>query len=72
MTFEEIKQAGEKMTYENAVRYIQMLPLELSLIRDMKCERLWRVENSKEVNYISVCYKSLVTGMAQIGIIPKN
>ena len=67
-----IKQTAEKMTFENAVIYVQSLKLNLSLIRDMGCEKLWRVENHKEINYISVCYKSLVTGMAQLGIITHN
>lgn len=65
----ELKKIVEEMTYKDAVNYIHGLPLELSLIRDMTHERLWRVENYKDISYISLSHKSLVTGMAQMGII---
>jgi hypothetical protein len=72
MSSSSIKKIGEALTFEKAIDYIESLPLELSLIREMSTERLWRVENHKEFSYISVCYKSLVTGMAQVGIICKK
>ena len=68
---ENIKAATKGMSYDNAVSYIQSLPLELSLIRDMKIERLWRVENNPIIDYITVSYNSLVTGKAHVGIITK-
>lgn len=72
MNFKEIKEAAEKMTFEAAVRFITSLNLQLSLIRDMSTEKLWRVENPKEIGYISISYKSLITGMAQVGLIPNK
>ena len=57
------------MTFEQANVLIVSSGLKLELIREMSCERLWRVVGNKEICYISNCYKSLVTGMSEVKVI---
>jgi len=69
MNYEEIKNKVKEMESTQAIHYVNTLGLKLSLIRDMDCEKLFRVENSKEINYISISYMSLVTKKACIGFV---
>jgi hypothetical protein len=69
MNVQQILAASKTMTFEQANALIEKSGLNLSLIREMRCERLWRVEGNKEICYITNCYKSLVTGMSEVKVV---
>lgn len=69
MKVANILAASKTLTFEQANALIEKSGLTLELIREMSCERLWRVVNNKEICYISNCYKSLVTGMSEVKVV---
>jgi hypothetical protein len=69
MKIATILAASQKLNFQQANALIEKSGLNLELIREMSCERLWRVVNHKEICYISNCYKSLVTGMSEVKVV---
>jgi hypothetical protein len=72
MTTTQIKAATQKMTFAHAdTLLVTRTGLTLSLIRDMRCEKLYRVEGHATLNYISISLKSLLADVADVRFINK-
>jgi hypothetical protein len=65
MTTTQILAATKTLTFEQANNFIEKHSgLSVEKINEISTSIVWRVNNNKEICYISNSYKSLVTGMS--------
>jgi hypothetical protein len=67
MTTTQITSATKNLTFQQATSFIENNSgLNVEKISEISTSIVWRVNNNKEICYISNSYKSLVTGMSNV------
>jgi dimeric dUTPase (all-alpha-NTP-PPase superfamily) len=66
MTTKEIKKATAKMSYENAISFIESLGMNLKVWDSMPCMKVYRVNNNNEICGIIITKKIYDNDLANV------